>query len=267
MVNRETCDYHGEHSITIGDKNTFTDWHLVPIGRPTFAPPSVDILYNGNPTADGIIDLTESLNGFPVLGSREGQFEFAVLNDYLHWHDAYTRILNYLHGRRLRAILSDDPMYYYMARWTVDEWQSEEARDKIVIKYLADPYKISMLTSIETGWLWDPFCFEDGIILPEACKDIAVGGNAVALELTGYQCGRMPVKPKLNYRSNTSGATLNVSFSNPELYLQTNVTVQNNQSKEFDDIIMSGYDPANPNHFEFSGTDGVVSVIFRRGDL
>ena len=46
------------HSITIGDKNTWDDWHLIPATRPLFNPPTVKENMVNIPGGDGVLDLT-----------------------------------------------------------------------------------------------------------------------------------------------------------------------------------------------------------------
>lgn len=272
---KEYGDYHGEHSAKIGSKDTFTDWHLVPTGGYLFfTPPAVSLSILDNPGADGIIDFTEALTGKPKLGAREGQWEFAVLNGYLKWSDTYSMIMNYLHGRKFQVILADDPDYYYTARFTVDEWQSEEARSTITLKYVADPYKLDIATSVDNSkWKWDPFNFETGVILSSKCSAIDVNpdmGILPTIQLTGRDVGRKPIVPQIKYvAAPDETRALTLKFSNQELGI-SNVTktIQANGTLEDLDIIMSGYSPTNQNKIVVTdGGLGTLSIIFRRGSL
>ena len=101
------------HSITIGEKNTWDDWHLVPTSRPKFNMPNVKTNYVDIPGGDGVIDLTTTLTGRPVYGNRQGSFEFLVMNDYGDWYERYSDIAMYLHGKEYRVVLDDDPDWYY----------------------------------------------------------------------------------------------------------------------------------------------------------
>lgn len=268
---KEYCDYHGEHSALIGNKDTFEDWHLVPTGGYLFfAPPSVSLSFVDNPAGDGLLDFTDALTGFPVIGGREGQWDFTVLNGHRYWRDSYSSIMNYLHGRRFRVVLKDDPEYYYMARFTVDQWQSEEARSAITLKYTADPYKLSVYTSIEDQWKWDPFNFETGIILPSKCRNIAISTtDPPTITLSGKDVGRRPVVPKLKYVGVDGDSTLlKFKFSNTELGI-SNVTktIQKGDTLEDVDIVMSGYSETNVNKFVVTEGFGTLSIVFRRGSL
>ena len=152
------------HSITIGNKNTWDDWHLVPSSRPSFAMPQVKTSYIDLPGGDGVLDLTTSLTGRPMYGNRQGSFEFIVMNDYGEWYERYSDIATYLHGKEYRAILDDDPEYYYEGRFAVNQWKTGKNYSTITINYNVGPYKRSVLSSGDK-WLWDPFHFvsdEDG---------------------------------------------------------------------------------------------------------
>ena len=159
------------HSITIGNKNTWDDWHLVPSSRPLVAPPQAKTHMIQIPGSDNVIDLTETLASRPVYGNRSGSWEFLVINSgqveygssYDEWYERYTTIMQYLHGREYDAILDDDPYYYYRGRFSVDSWNSAKGNSILTINYTVEPYKRDLYGS-ETRWLWDPFNFETGVI-------------------------------------------------------------------------------------------------------
>ena len=70
------------HSVTFGDKNTWDDWRLVPASRPVFNPPAQKVKTLEIPGGDGVIDLSQSLTGYPVYQNRTGSIEFIVMNDF-----------------------------------------------------------------------------------------------------------------------------------------------------------------------------------------
>jgi hypothetical protein len=71
------------HSVTFGDKNTWDDWRLVPASRPVFNPPAQKVKTLEIPGGDGVIDLSQSLTGYPVYQNRTGSIEFIVMNDFI----------------------------------------------------------------------------------------------------------------------------------------------------------------------------------------
>ena len=162
------------HSITIGDKNTWDDWHLVPTSRPLVPPPSVNASYVTIPGSNGALDLTEALTGYPTYTNRTGSWEFLVLNGYGEWYARYSEIMGYLHGKKFRAILDDDPNYYYEGRFAVDSWASNKDWSRITINFNVGPYKIEV-HGIDENWIWDTFNFETDMV--HAYKDIEISDN------------------------------------------------------------------------------------------
>lgn len=159
------------HSITFGDKNTWDDWHLIPKTRPLVNPPpakthSIDI-----PGGDGTLDLTEALVGRPVYGNRTGSWEFIAENGFKPWHLLFSEIMSYLHGQSMRAVLEDDPDYYYSGRFTVNGWNSGEQYSTVTIQYDLYPYKME-IADPDSDWLWDNFNFETGVIREYSDRDV-----------------------------------------------------------------------------------------------
>ena len=151
------------HSITIGDKNTGDDWHLIPATRPLFNPPTVKENMVNIPGGDGVLDLTASLAGRPTYNNRTGSWTFYVQNGFKDWSVLYSEIMVYLHGQTFKAILEDDPAYFYEGRFSVNQWKSDKDYSQIVINYNVGPYK-KEINNTGSDWLWDPFNFETGII-------------------------------------------------------------------------------------------------------
>lgn len=150
------------HSITIGDKNTWDDWHLIPTTRPFVALPTVNEKTVEVPGRNGSIDLTTFLTGSPTYGNRKGSWEFYISNEYFiysdprfvsgvtnwsSWSAALRTIANYCHGKIRTVVLEDDPNYSYEGRLKVSSFTPQKEYSTIVIEYNLDPYK----TNIETG--------------------------------------------------------------------------------------------------------------------
>lgn len=147
------------HSITIGEKNTWDDWHIVPLSRPVVNPPGIKTEYVDIPGANGSFDYSEILTGSPVYKDRTGSWKFAVMNDYQEWHYLYSILLSYLHGRYFDSIiLEDEPNYKYKGRLTLNEWESSKDRSTITIGYVLSPYKQSVSGATD-DWKWDDLAF------------------------------------------------------------------------------------------------------------
>lgn len=209
------------HSITIGNKNTWDDWHLVSTSRPLVNPPSVKTHYVDIPGADGSIDLTEAISGKAAYGNRSGSWDFIVVNSgqlvpnssYGEWYARYTTIMEYLHGKEFRAVLEDDELYYYFGRFTVESWNSEKGNSVLTIKYDVEPYKRATRSAYE-NWLWDPFNFETGVI--RSYRDLVVRGSLTI----DFIADAMSSEPVLSCKI-PGGNTMTVTF-NDESYTLTN---------------------------------------------
>ena len=109
------------HSITIGDKNTWRDFRLIPSSRPTIASPEVKTTFVEVPGADGQLDFTEALDNKIHYGVREGSWE------------------------RKQIILLDEmdayPNQYWTGRIMLNEFASDEHHSKVTINYVIDPFR------------------------------------------------------------------------------------------------------------------------------
>lgn len=138
------------HSIVFGEMNSYDDWKLVSVDRPSVEFPEVKTKYYDASGADGQIDLTNVLSADPVYANREGSFEFYVLNDYpgYDWVVVYNKITQYLHGKKMRMMLEDDPGYFYVGRFAVNSWKTQKDWSRLVIDYNLEPTKYEEGTAV-----------------------------------------------------------------------------------------------------------------------
>lgn len=232
------------HSITIGTKNTWDDWHLIPKSRPLFNPPQVKTNYVDIPGGDGILDLTTSFSGRPLYKNRTGSWEFYVENDFRDWAVLFSEIMNYLQGQKFQAVLEDDPLYYYEGRFSVNVWKSDPGRSLITLDYDVSPYK-KEIDGVNDNWLWDTFNFETDII--RHYKDLPVKGS---LEVTVIG-SIMPSVPTII--TSTTGFT--VEFNSVTYKLAKGINI-------IDDIIMENGE----NVLLFTG-NGTITIEHNGGLL
>lgn len=193
--------YNGTHSILLlndsdfvayqqtgkvndAHKHTWYDWHLIPTSRPVIVMPKEKTKTVDLPGADGILDISEVLTGFLLYANRSGSLQFIVDNWHEDWLTLHARIMEYIHGKRLKMILTDEPDFYYEGRFTVDQWASEANNSKITLRYELGPYKKDVWGSMD-DWLWDPFNFEKGVIT--LSKNLKVNGTLVRRVLAGQE--------------------------------------------------------------------------------
>lgn len=149
------------HSITIGERNTWDDWRLLPSSRPYVAPPEPKTNYIEIDGMDGSLDYTNFL-GPTKYKMRTGTWEFIVVNEDrdgfrpADWATRYSGIMNYIQEHRTYIRLEDDPGYLYYGRVRVSGWDSGENWSTITFEYNLEPYKYPYGGGTSTlDWNWD----------------------------------------------------------------------------------------------------------------
>lgn len=241
------------HSIVFEDKNTWVDWYLIPSSRPVFNPPEPKTKLVDVPGANGHLDMSTVLTGDITYNNRTGSIEFIVDNgqysDYngSKWASVYSEIMDYLHGRKMRATLEDDPSFYYEGRFSINQWKSDPHNSKVTIDYDVSPFKYEAASSLE-DWVWDDFNFESGII--REYKDLRVDGS-FTLTIMGR---RMSVIPSFIVKSD-DGKGLKLEFDG------TTYDLPDGTSR-----VVNIQTVAGRNILKFTGK-GTVSVDYRGGCL
>lgn len=137
-----------------GGKHTYRDFGMLPKSKIVFAPPEpktemVDIV-----GGDGVLDYTEALTGKVAYANRRGSLEFVVITPEMYL-TTFSTVLAHFHGKKMRVVLDDDPLYFYMGRFTVNRWKSDEGFSTIVIDYDLEPYKYPVSSTAMYDWLWN----------------------------------------------------------------------------------------------------------------
>lgn len=174
------------YSVTT-DRNTWDNWRIVPTSRPVFAPPAPKTNYTEVPGANGKLDLSQILTGYPLYSNRTGSIEFIVMNDFRHWQTAYTDIMTTIHNKKLFCVYEEDPEYFYVGRWSVQSWTTGNDHSKIVLAYDLEPYKWRLYDSND-AWLWDPFNFYTGVITSRYDDASGPFNSTVTLENNSSAC-------------------------------------------------------------------------------
>lgn len=233
------------HSITLGSKNTWDSWHLIPKSRPLVNPPRPKTNYVDIPGGNGQIDLTENLTGKPTYENRTGSWTFIAENGFKPWSELYSEIMAHLHGRAMRATLEDDPSYFYEGRFSVSGWDSGANYSTITIDYNLNPYKWSAHSSTE-DWIWDTFNFETGVI--KQYSNLSLEEGPVTVDITGREIPAIPV-----FITSAPGVTMTYGGKTYALSIGHNV---------FDDIVVN----EGTYEFTFQGS-GTITLQCRGGVL
>ena len=236
--------YETGYGVKFGDKHSFRDFGLYPKSKMIVNPPDVREVYVEVAGADGDLDITEALTGRANYESREGKFEFTVM-DRARWDTIYSGLMNTLHGRKMRVILDDDPYYYYYGRVKIDSFKTNKRTGTITIEGYFEPYKKWLIAKSYEDWLWDPFNFETDYAFNYG--NMLVDGT-LTVTLTG---SRMPVTPNISVSSNM---TVEIDGTTYQL------TAGNNR------IVGLVLDDMHEYEATFTG-NGTVSIEFEIGSL
>ena len=160
--------------IMIDDKHTERDWGLIWTDV-EIESPEEQRKYITIPGRDGVLDLTEALKNGVRYGNRSVTNTFILPDRNIKlWHDTFSEIQNYCHGKIRKIYLDSDPFYFYRGRVSVSSAREDAIHSSITITCNAEPYKYERTSSIEP-WLWNTFSFKEGII--RNYKDISVNGS------------------------------------------------------------------------------------------
>ena len=236
------------HSVIIDDKNTYSDWHLVPDSRPVIAMPLLkkDSIIE-IPGVSGSIDLMSFLVPYPTYANRTGQLKFHVLNDKESWEQIHHKIANHLHKRNVILKLEDDPDYFYKGFVTLNEWVSNNngTWSDVVFDYDLDPYKISV-----NGY----------------SNSFSISNSTKTITISSSNIGSMPVCPKIVISGiGNSGITLVANNSEANI---TNITknISSNGTYVYYDIVLTNLSGNNSSTLKFTGT-GSITITFDKGYL
>ena len=128
--------------ITFGDLHSYDDLKLIlnskEIGSPEVKVNKVDI-----PGADSSLDLTDFF-GEPKYEDVTHKFNFSTIVNQAQFLSLFSTVKNALHGKKMRIILDDDPLFYYMGRIKVSSFTNEKNIGIISIECECDPYKYKL---------------------------------------------------------------------------------------------------------------------------
>ena len=256
-----TAIYFGAHSMTIGDKHTWKDWHLIPCNRPDFADAEPRLVYLEIPGADGELDASTALTGRVLYEMREGSFDFWVDNDRTEsWYQLYTKMKRYVQGRSLRVILDDDPLWYYEGRFWFSDPEQDNYNMKVTLNYKVKPYKYKFKNSLEDVG-WDDLTLDD-VVQPYVFGDITVSGD-ITLEFSAELIGRAAVVPTFIVTTDSEG--LSVTLKNPELGIVVERSLSSGNTTD-PNFILSGANDDNVCSLRVQG-NGTMSIQFVSGEL
>ncbi|MBO7449028.1 MAG: hypothetical protein J6U54_01555 [Clostridiales bacterium] len=210
------------HSVTINGKNTWTDYHMVPVdGIYLPPPPNQKITTIDLKAADSNIDISTMLTGYPVFENRTGDLDYYILEptDYEAYaevggtqnvgdwptpYEIFSQILGDIHGQSGSMYFEDDPLWEYRGRFHVSSFETNGLRRRVNISYDVKPYKylrgtptsytvVSTNVSGETPTIWN-----------------------YTGALTPTELGIMPNNPSVTINDLPSGSTCKIRIWKPD---------------------------------------------------
>ena len=132
-----------EYAI-IGEFNTLQDWNArlvsVEIGLPKVKSHFIEL-----PLESTVLDLSETVMGYPAYGTREIALYLGKKdNSPKAWASSVADIAKAIHGKRLLIRLSFDPNYYFMGRISCETEKIDFRRSTYKITAICDPFRYSV---------------------------------------------------------------------------------------------------------------------------
>lgn len=170
--------YDYAKGVTIGGKHTYRDLGLVLVdGSEKIGLPEIQTYNIEVPGRDGLLDLTEALNGEVAYKNRECSWQFADAREYGERTAALVELANMLHGRKLAFKLDDRPEYTGIGRFAAEVEENTRGYTVVTVTADCEPY------------------FSKGV---KTMRVNAAGGIKVSIE-----SGRKPVCPTFEFNRET----------------------------------------------------------------
>lgn len=125
--------------ITFGSLHSYDDLRLIlnskEIGAPQVKTQKINI-----EGADSALDLTDFF-GDVKYEDVTHRFNFSTIVPQADFLSQFSTIKNALHGRKMRIVLDDDPLFYYFGRLSVSKFTNEKNIGIISVEADCEPHK------------------------------------------------------------------------------------------------------------------------------
>lgn len=137
------------NTIKFNDKDSYTDFNLIlkPKSIPFPTPKTNYVSIEGR---DGDLDLTEALTDDIKYENIDYSLEFYLDKDRTDWITALNKISTYLHGKKVQMKLSEDANWYWNARITLNDFESDKNIGLIVLDCNLEPYRVKTTDTVIT---------------------------------------------------------------------------------------------------------------------
>ena len=132
--------------ITFGNYHSFNDLRLIltskEMGSPEIKVRKIDI-----EGADSAIDYTDFF-GEPKYSDVTHKFNFSTIVHQAEFLSLFSTVKNALHGKKMRIVLDDDPLFYYVGRLNVSSFTNEKNIGMVSVEADCEPYKYKLAKTV-----------------------------------------------------------------------------------------------------------------------
>ena len=198
--------------ITFGDVHSYNDLHLIlsskEIGSPAVKTRKIEV-----EGADGALDLTDFF-GEPKYEDVQHKFEFSTVVPKAEFLSLFSTIKNTLHGKKMRIILDDDPLFYYLGRVSVSGFTNDKNIGHVSITADCEPYKYKVEKTRQFVSLSGKNLFDNQMLVPLLRAAANYSSTDTGVQITTEREGRYPyVMFKILPSAMLSGKTITISFT------------------------------------------------------
>lgn len=134
--------------IRFGDMHSWDDLKLI-LGSKEMGSPAVKSKKLDIEGADSALDLTDFF-GEPKYEDVTHKFQFSTIVPTSSFMTLYSTIKNAIHGKKMRIILDDDPLFYWMGRCYVSGFTNEKSIGQVQVECDCEPYKYKLSKTVVT---------------------------------------------------------------------------------------------------------------------
>lgn len=128
--------------ITFGGYHSYNDFRLLLTSK-EIGSPKVKIRKIEIESADSALDLTDFF-GEPKYEDVTHKFSFSTIVPQSEFLSLFSTVKNAIHGKKMRVILDDDPLFYYVGRPEVSQFTNDRNIGTIDIEVECEPYKFKL---------------------------------------------------------------------------------------------------------------------------
>ncbi len=137
------------NTIKFGNKDSYIDFNLILSSkeRPFPTPKTNYVSIEGR---DGDLDLTTSLTGDVKYENISYSLEFTLKDKRENWETTLLNLSTYLHGKKMNMSFSEEPDWYYVGRYTLNNVESDRNVGLLVVDCILEPYRLKKDETIKT---------------------------------------------------------------------------------------------------------------------